>query len=52
MSKINNVHLEYERLKSLFKSVDPTKAELVDTYRVFKVDNITSLANFGILIVF
>jgi len=30
MSKINNVHLEYERLKSLFKSVDPTKAELVD----------------------
>ena len=30
MSKINNVNLEYERLKSLFKSVDPTKAELVD----------------------
>lgn len=30
MSKINNVHLEYERLKCLFKTVGPTKAELVD----------------------
>ena len=30
MSKIENVKLEYERLRSLFSSVDPTKAELVD----------------------
>jgi hypothetical protein len=30
MSKIENVQIEYERLRSLFSSVDPTKAELVD----------------------
>jgi len=30
MSKIENVQFEYERLRSLFSSVDPTKAELVD----------------------
>ncbi|MFA5720607.1 MAG: hypothetical protein WC939_06090 [Acholeplasmataceae bacterium] len=30
MAKLNNVQLEYERLKSLFLSVDPTKTELVD----------------------
>lgn len=30
MSKIENIKLEYERLRSLFLSVDPTKAELVD----------------------
>ncbi len=30
MSKIKDVRLEYERLRSLFSSVDPTKAELVD----------------------
>ncbi len=30
MSKIENVQLEYERLRSLFLSVDLTKAELVD----------------------
>lgn len=30
MGKLNNVQLEYERLKSLFLSVDPTKTELVD----------------------
>lgn len=30
MSKLENVKLEYERLRSLFSSVDPTKAELVD----------------------
>ena len=27
---MNEVSLEYERLKSLFKSVDQTKADLVD----------------------
>lgn len=30
MSKIKDVQIEYERLRSLFSSVDPTKAELVD----------------------
>ena len=30
MSKIENVQIEYERLRSLFSLVDPTKAELVD----------------------
>jgi len=30
LSKLENVKLEYERLRSLFSSVDPTKAELVD----------------------
>lgn len=30
MGKIENVQIEYERLRSLFSSVDPTKAELVD----------------------
>jgi ABC-type Zn uptake system ZnuABC Zn-binding protein ZnuA len=30
MGKIENVQIEYERLKSLFSSVDPTKTELVD----------------------
>ena len=30
MGKINDVYLEYERLKTLFKLVDKTKAELVD----------------------
>jgi regulator of replication initiation timing len=30
MSKIENLQIEYERLRSLFSSVDPTKAELVD----------------------
>ena len=30
MSKIENVQIEYERLRTLFSSVDPTKAELVD----------------------
>lgn len=30
MSKLSNVQLEYERLKSLFSSVDSTKSELVD----------------------
>ncbi|MFH2116702.1 MAG: hypothetical protein ABII85_01520 [Bacillota bacterium] len=30
MSKINFIQLEYERLKSLFSSVDPTKSDLVD----------------------
>ncbi len=30
MSKMKDVSLEYERLKSLFKSVDQTKADLVD----------------------
>ena len=30
MSKIKKVNNEYERLRSLFSSVDPTKAELVD----------------------
>lgn len=30
MSKIENVQIEYERLRLLFSSVDPTKAELVD----------------------
>lgn len=30
MSKIKDVQIEYDRLRSLFSSVDPTKAELVD----------------------
>lgn len=30
MGKLNNVQLEYERLRSLFNSVDQTKADLVD----------------------
>lgn len=30
MSRIGSVQLEYERLRSLFSSVDPTKSELVD----------------------
>lgn len=30
MGKMKDVSLEYERLKSLFKSVDQTKADLVD----------------------
>ena len=30
MSKIKNVQSEYNRLKLLFTSVDPTKSELVD----------------------
>ena len=30
MGKIENVQIEYERLRSLFSSVDPTKTELVD----------------------
>ena len=30
MSKVKNINLEYERLKALFKSVDPAKTELVD----------------------
>jgi len=30
MGKMNEISMEYERLKSLFKSVDQTKAELVD----------------------
>lgn len=30
MSKLNNVQVEYERLRSLFQSVDQSKAELVD----------------------
>lgn len=30
MGKLNNVQIEYERLRSLFNSVDPTIAELAD----------------------
>ena len=30
MNKFKNIQIEYERLQSLFSSVDPTKAELVD----------------------
>ena len=30
MGKMNEISMEYERLKSLFKSVDQTKAELVE----------------------
>lgn len=30
VSKIKDVQIEYDRLRSLFSSVDPTKAELVD----------------------
>lgn len=30
MSKLQDVHMEYERLRSLFSSVDPAKTELVD----------------------
>jgi regulator of replication initiation timing len=30
MGKMSEISMEYERLKSLFKSVDQTKAELVD----------------------
>ena len=30
MNKFKNIQIEYERLQSLFSSVDPTKAELVN----------------------
>ena len=30
MGKLNNAQIEYERLRSLFNSVDPTIAELAD----------------------
>lgn len=30
MNKFKNIQIEYERLQSLFSSVDPTKTELVD----------------------